>query len=52
MKGKTVYLGIGVVIGIVIGLVSFSKIILVNVGHIDKLTITKNNDLDKKLDDV
>jgi hypothetical protein len=39
MKEKGLYMGIGILIGVGIGLLSFSKIRISNIGNIDRLTI-------------
>lgn len=52
MKEKGLYIGIGLLIGVGVGLLSFSKInIIINtVGHLDKLTITKCDDNCKEVE--
>ncbi|WP_185806904.1 hypothetical protein [Bacillus sp. HMF5848] len=43
MKEKSIYLGVGFVIGLAVGLLSLSKISVTNVGNIDRIAITVNN---------
>lgn len=53
MKEKSLYIGIGLLIGVGVGLLSFSKInIKINtVGHLDKLTIMKCDESCKKVEE-
>ena len=44
MKEKSLYIGIGVLIGVGIGFLTFSKITVTNIGNIDKLVINKKED--------
>lgn len=44
MKEKGLYIGIGILIGVGIGLMSFSKITITNVGHLEKLIINKSDE--------
>ncbi|WP_161568358.1 hypothetical protein [Anaerobacillus alkaliphilus] len=42
MKEKGLYIGIGILVGVGIGLLGFKKISVVNVGHLNTLTINSN----------
>ncbi|MCT8138563.1 hypothetical protein H1D32_12915 [Anaerobacillus sp. CMMVII] len=44
MKDKNFYIGIGLLIGVGIGFLSFSNIKITNIGHLDKLTIIQSGD--------
>ncbi|WP_280770761.1 hypothetical protein [Salipaludibacillus daqingensis] len=48
MKEKSLYIGIGLLIGVGIGFVSFSNLKLTNIGNIEKLTVIQVLDKDPK----
>ncbi|MRH41420.1 hypothetical protein GH741_01875 [Aquibacillus halophilus] len=46
-KEKSLYIGLGVLIGFGIGLLSFKNIKIINIGHLDKITLVQRNDRDE-----
>lgn len=44
VKEKSVYFGLGFLIGVGVGLLSYSKLTVSNIGNVDKLTIIHCNE--------